>query len=121
MKSSWSIKRNDNEDGNNADEEDENKEEIEDDDEDNDNGDENEDDEGEYRLANNDEDVSDFNSYVRTSHYRVYKLDQRNDNFVGVQSLGYQLFFFSDACVSLLASDFQGLEGNCLFCNKRYM
>ncbi|KAI5311834.1 hypothetical protein L3X38_041007 [Prunus dulcis] len=120
------------------DEDDEDEEEIDDEDETDDEDDEEEetDDEEEEEDNNNDdqdegvnngefrrvdiasEDAFGSKPYLRTSEFRVYKLDQENDNFDRVQCLGDdQLFFCSDAeCVSLHpASNIQGFDGNCIY------
>ncbi|XP_021818908.1 uncharacterized protein LOC110760869 [Prunus avium] len=123
----------DDEEGTDDEDEDEDEEEI-DDEEETDNEDEGDEEEEEDNNnddqdeeVNNDEfhhtdiaseDASGLKPYLRTSEFRVYKLDQENGNFDRVQCLGdNQLFFCSDAeCVSLHpASNIQGFDGNCIY------
>lgn len=54
---------------------------------------------------------------MRTKYFRVYKIDPDNNNFRRVQNLGDQILFLAEdnSSLSLLASDFKELRGNCIY------
>lgn len=57
------------------------------------------------------------NMYYRTSGFRVYKIGSDDNNFLRVQSLEDQILLLADqgSSLSLSASDFEGLDGNCIY------
>ncbi|KAL6211118.1 hypothetical protein ACLB2K_016346 [Fragaria x ananassa] len=60
---------------------------------------------------------NDDNVYLRTRCFTVYKLDPDNSKFRRVQDLGDQILFLAEdnSSLSLLASDFKDLRGNCIY------
>ncbi|KAL6214141.1 hypothetical protein ACLB2K_013579 [Fragaria x ananassa] len=60
---------------------------------------------------------SDDNVYRSTRCFTVYKLDPDNNKFRRVQDLGDQILFLAEdnSSLSLLASDFKDLRGNCIY------
>nr|XP_011459665.1 PREDICTED: uncharacterized protein LOC105350026 [Fragaria vesca subsp. vesca] len=61
-------------------------------------------------------DAPGFNPLCRTRSFRVYKIDQNNNNLVPLNNLGDQLLFIGDAgSTSLPASIFPGVERNCVY------
>ncbi|KAK9927546.1 hypothetical protein M0R45_024727 [Rubus argutus] len=65
----------------------------------------------------NEEHDQEPNMYFRTSAFRIYKIGSNNNNFLRVQSLEDQILLVADqgSSLSLTASDFEGLDGNCIY------
>ncbi|XP_004292303.1 PREDICTED: uncharacterized protein LOC101309797 [Fragaria vesca subsp. vesca] len=61
--------------------------------------------------------------YRRTRWFRVYKIDPDNNMFHRVQDLGDQMLFLADdsSSLSLLATNFKELRGNCIYFATRGM
>ncbi|KAF3450400.1 hypothetical protein FNV43_RR06481 [Rhamnella rubrinervis] len=67
------------------------------------------------------QDLADANGNGPTIDAEVYKLNEEQGKWISVKSLGNQVMFVGDrCCLSVSATEFVGLKGNCVFEVEEY-